>query len=456
MQQTSYSFRKDESLDQLANFVNVAQFVSFSPDSGAGVRQAYARVLGYEPNYKFKDLGDAVVSLLARSSEASLNVRSFKPNDLRSHEFVYGLKSAQKVIAVAERILTAGFHVIINETIDIHDGGVSGVMQGGTVEFAPDDTPRCVEKPGVASLPRPWATRIIETVYGVSFDREIGDDYRLEFSVHPKPRGWRNTHILGWELEQVGALQIPPSNVWPNNFSRLIGDKAYGLMIANEAQLPVPKTTVIGRRIAPFIFGKDTGSAEFWIRTCPREQVPGKYTTHHGWIDPFLLMAKEDPSGEYLSSVLAQQAVPSKYSGALIIDASGAPIIEGKEGEGEDLMRGIAPRTNLPARIIDDVIAVFECAISRLGPIRFEWVHDGMQAWIVQLHRGATQSLSKVLVPGEPQVWRRFAIADGLESLRSTLNSLDSTEGILLIGDVGLTSHVADVVRKAARPARIE
>ncbi len=34
------------------------------------------------------------------------------------------------------------------------------------IEFAPDDTPRCVEKPGVASFPLAWGHSLLQTVYG--------------------------------------------------------------------------------------------------------------------------------------------------------------------------------------------------------------------------------------------------------------------------------------------------
>ena len=53
------------------------------------------------------------------------------------------------------RLAGEGYLTIVNETIDIHDGGISGVALAGIVEFAPDDTPRAVEQPGVAALPAP-------------------------------------------------------------------------------------------------------------------------------------------------------------------------------------------------------------------------------------------------------------------------------------------------------------
>jgi hypothetical protein len=261
--------------------------------------------------------------------------------------------------------------------------------------------------------------------------------------------------VLGWELEQVSELNIEPSLQWPNHFSRLVGDKTYGLLLAAEIGLPVPTTTVISRKIAPFTFGKDTGSAERWIRTCPKEQVPGKFTTHHGWKDPFELLAQEDGNGNNIAAVLAQHAVPPKYSGALIVDAAGKPVVEGVKGEGEDLMKGIALPEELPGSIINDVLAVYDIALQHFGPVRFEWVHDGERAWVVQLHRGATTTNASMLVSGEASKWRKFEVSKGLEALRAELKKLSSGEGIILIGQIGLTSHIADVVRKAGKPAKL-
>jgi hypothetical protein len=262
------NFRKDESLDRLAEVFNVAQFVSYAP--GAVPLQAYARVLGYEANHQFATISDAVEVLLARSAERTVNVRSFLPNDPRSHEFIYGLSDKDAVVDAVRRIAAVGFHVIVNETIDVSDGGVSGVLEGGIMEFAPDDTPRCVEKPGVASLPRRQAIDLLQLVYGFPIDIRFDDDFRLELSIHPRPCGWKHTHVIGWELERVGFKSLQAKNTWPNAFSRHVGDKAFGLMMAMQAGVDVPYTTVIGRRVAPFSFGRDPGNSEWWIRTCPK------------------------------------------------------------------------------------------------------------------------------------------------------------------------------------------
>jgi hypothetical protein len=165
-------------------------------------------------------------------------------------------------------------------------------------------------------------------------------------------------------------------------------------------------------------------------------------------------LAEEDPEGSAIASVLSQRGVRAQYSGALIVDASGRPVIEGKRGEGEDLMLGIRLPEQLPQQVTADVMSIFNFLRERLGPVRFEWVHDGGKVWIVQLHRGATQTAEGVLVPGEAKVWNRFYVSTGLNALRSALDTLPENEGIVLVGEIGLTSHIADVVRKAGKPAR--
>lgn len=454
IQKKTSHFRKDESLDQLAALINVAQFVSFSPHSP--IRQEYARVLGYSPNHVFNDLRDAIQQLMRNSPDSSINIRSFAPHDTQGNEFLYQQTNIDEIEAAVLRMADSGLHVIINETVDVEDGGVSGVVQGGIIEFAPDDTPRCVEREGVASFPISWGLGFLQKVYGFPVRLDFGPDYRLEFSLHPKARGWKHTHTLGWEFQNVGKSAIEPNKKWPNKFSRLIGDKAFGLLLASEIGLPVPRTTVISRRVAPFTFGDETGSAERWIRTCPREQVPGKFTTHHGWIDPFFLLAKEDPAGDQISSILAQNAVLPKYSGALIVGADGNVIIEGRAGEGEALMKGTAVPEPLPENVISSVMELYEQAYIRLGPVRLEWVHDGNRPWVVQLHQGATETQASVLVPGEASRWRTFDVSRGLEELRRELSTTEEYEGIILIGQVGLTSHIADVIRKAGKPARLD
>lgn len=448
--------RKDASLDMLARRMNVAQFVSFSPGP-KGPRQEFARLRGYEPNFTFRDASGAVETLLRLGDSKSVNVRSYEPGNPQSHEFVSNLETLPEAMAALERLTANGLHTIVNETIDVHDGGVSGVLMGDVLEFAPDGTARCVEEPGAAaSLPRGWGCGLLSAVYAFPVDFGMPLASRLEFSLHPRPRGLRRSNIIGWEYSEHPYVDAKPRLFWPNRFSEMLGDKAFGLLVAHHSGLLVPFTTVVNRRVAPFSFGTPTGSGETWIRTAPAEQTPGKFTTHQGWLDPFALLQSEDPSAMLIPSVLAQDGVFQRYSGALILGGDGELIIEGKAGEGESLMLGTTVPERLPSGIEGDLRAVYDRAAAALGAVRFEWVHDGERPWIVQLHRGATETTQEYITALAAERWQEFDVRAGLEALRRVVSELPADTGIALLGRVGLTSHFADVLRKAAVPARID
>lgn len=447
--------RKDKALVQLADRGgNVAQFVSFVPTPDGTLTVAYSRVAGFAADHPFPDVATALRSLLERSPARSINLRSYTPDSPRSRTFLYGLTDADVAIAAAAGLAGEGLYVIANETIDIHDGGVSGVVLGDMIEFAPDDTPRCVEKPGVASLPLAWGRSLLQTVYGFAPALDAGPG-RLEFSLHPERRGWRQDHTLVWEYEEGNTSAARPTLHWPNRFSRLIGDKAFGLLIAYEAGLTVPWTTVISRRVPPFSFGTRTGEAEVWIRTCPTEPEPGRYSTFKGWRDPYRLLAEEDPAGDRIMSVLRQDAVPARFSGAAIVDGNGRLVVEGLAGEGDRLMLGEQRPELLPQIIYDAVAAAYAAAARVLGPVRFEWVFDGTRLWIVQLHVGATVSLPDALVPGDAKTWVELDAQIPLPELRRTLAALAPNTGLRLVGVVNATSHIADLLRKSGIPTRI-
>jgi hypothetical protein len=111
----------------------------------------------------------------------------------------------------------------------------------------------------------------------------------------------------------------------------------------------------------------------------------------------------------------------------------------------------------LPKRIQQDVKALSNMLRMTLGPVRMEWVHDGERAWVVQLHRGAIESNGRVIVPGKPARFRRFAVEDGIDAFRAVVEDAKAKgEGITLVGCVGVTSHFGDILRKARLPSVIE
>src|SRR5262249_36220669 len=156
-------------------------------------------------------------------------------------------------------------------------------------------------------------------------------------------------------------------------------------------------------------------------------------------------------------SVLSQEGVDAEFSGAAAADAAGGLTIEGVGGSGEDFMLGSSRPTALPDAVNADVEAAYERARAQLGPARFEWVHDGAEVWVVQLHRGPLPGYGRTIYPGEPSHEHHFEVERGLEELRALVAHVQGSEdGIVLIGSVGVTSHFGDVLRKARVPSRIE
>ena len=109
----------------------------------------------------------------------------------------------------------------------------------------------------------------------------------------------------------------------------------------------------------------------------------------------------------------------------------------------------------LPGQVLDDVRRLGARAAAALGPVRFEWSHDGRTAWVVQLHQATTTATRTTIHPGTPARWRRFDPALGLERLRDLIAAVDPGDGIELTGDVGVTSHAGDLLRRAAIPSRL-
>jgi hypothetical protein len=446
---------KDAVLDRLGNVANVAQFVSFEP--GHDPQQRFSRVWGYEPNQRFGGCESGVRTVLETSPEESVNVRSFRPDRPKESEFLYGLSSVKEVVRAVRRLAADGFYTIVNETVDVNDGGVSGVSYAGILEFVPGDTPRGVEKPGTLAVRQELGLRMLEAVYGFSPELEYERATRVEFSIHPLPRGFRRSHTIVWELEPAEDLRLEPNLDWPNQFSRMLGDKAFGLLVADTLGLPVPATTVIPRALAPFRFGRPTGTAEPWIRTCPKEPIPGLLKTQHGWTDPFALMTEQDPEGTLIASVLYQEGVPPMWSGALAVSTKGELTVQGVAGSGEPFMQGQVAPQPLPASVVELVTELQRGASATLGPVGMEWVHDGTTAWVVQLHKGASPSSGRVVFPGDAQVMHRFDVTHGIAELRKLMERIDGTrEGVVLVGDVGITSHMGDILRRARIPSRIE
>ena len=443
---------KDARLDQLANVGNVAQFVSF----GVDLQQRYSRIRGFERNHMFPAVGEAVKALLGQSPERRVNIRSFRPDDPQGHEFIYGKESVEVVEREIRRLTASELFVIVNETVDVNDGGVSGVAHGDIMEFAPGATPRVVETGQIVSASRTIGELLLETVYGFRPSLPKGPrELRVEFSIHPVRRGVANEHTIIWEAEEVPIDYEHTIPKWPNDFSRFIGDKAFGLLLANVVGLRVPRTRVVGRNVLPFTFGDETNSDVKWLRTAPRVPEPGLFPTVRGWRDPFELMASV-PGNERVASVLIQDEVSAKFSGALITDRDEKAIIEGVTGFGDNFMLGRVGPSALDPDLFSKLEALHEKLIGCIGTVRAEWAFDGERIWIMQLQQEAAISKGQVIVPGEVQFEEEFHVSSGLSGLRELVELIEGRDvGIKIIGNVGMTSHIADVLRRHRIPSRI-
>ena len=103
-------------------------------------------------------------------SAGTVNIRSFRPGRDKGNPFEYGIGKVEDAARIVGSLAAEGYSTIVNETIDTNDGGVSGVTLGGVMEFTPFDTPRGVEKAGVASLPHQIGLDVLRGVYGFTPD----------------------------------------------------------------------------------------------------------------------------------------------------------------------------------------------------------------------------------------------------------------------------------------------
>jgi hypothetical protein len=456
---------KDDRLAAIARDHNVAQFVSLGPGPDPRVRHHRLRGEGLDAG---ADAATAVAALLDRAPDG-VNVRTFRPDHPKGNPFDYGLRTPADALALVRRRAAEGYHVIVNETLDVDDGGVSGVLLAGVAELAPGDTPRAVERPGVAALPRPLAERLVEVVYGFRPDWPDDTGRRVELSVHPVPVGHRGERGVIWEVEDVvtGRPGTPmwgsvggKGIAWPNRLSRMLGDKAFGLLLAHLLGRRVPSSLVVARAVTPFRFGEPTGSGRVWTRTCPREPEAGRYPTLPRWTDPFRLLQEADPGGERLASLLVQDGVRARHSGAAARDpATGTSVVEAVAGTGDAFMLGHAPAAAPPDAVAARVHAELAALAGVLGGgVRLEWADDGDRLWVLQLHRTRAAMAPGVFNAGDPPGgWLPFAPADGLDVLRTLLGRARAEgKGVLVTAPVGVTSHVGDLIRAAGVPGRLD
>ncbi|GAA4747823.1 hypothetical protein GCM10023350_35920 [Nocardioides endophyticus] len=449
---------KDDTLVALQGTSNVAQFVSFGPGAPPEARHLVLRARqGDGAGLASESVEPLVKLVMDASASNSVNVRSFKPDRLSGNPFHYGLTDIDSAAQTVRQLARDGYYTIVNETIDVSDGGVSGVYQGGVIEFAPGDTPRAVEDAHHLTLPAEVGTRLLEAVYGFDIDFGPTAGRRIEFSVHPMRVGVQHSHVIIWETSRTDSAALSATIDWPNPFSHLIGDKVFGLLVADLFGWPVPSTKVFPRSLPPFSFGRRTGTSETWLRTAPRTRTPGQFTTIRGWVDPFSLLAQEDLTGEAIASVLAQEGVDAHYSGAAAPRTNQlGPAVEGVRGYGDRFMLGEHEPEHLPPVVESLVAETWRSLVKMLGPVSLEWAYDGNDIWVLQLHRAGGVSGDDVIYPGSPaHGWLQYKAGQPLDDLRELITQAQREDrGIEVHGRVGITSHVGDLLRGAGIPAR--
>ncbi len=460
-----YLENKDEKLHELVrnDLGNIAQFISFKP-SRDELKQNFAHIKNVNNILSIKDIKERIKLLINSSNFGAVNIRSFSPEKMKGNRFIYkkGVEDIDEIIRVIKDNSKEGLYSIVNENIDVSDGGVSGVTLGDIIEFSPNDTPKCVDKEGVCSLPREMGMKMLEIVYGFMPKLNYDPNYRIEFSIHPKRQGVLNEHTIIWEYEYYDNYFDKNRIQWANNFSEFIGNKTFGLLIANLLELNVPKTTVISRNVAPFTFGQPTGLHEKWIRTSPAKKEPGKYHTGFGWTDPFELINNEKEKHSIVS-ILSQDAVNALYSGAAFIRKNEKDdLVEGVCGVGDLFMTGGQAKDILPLQVLEELkkvcdnIRQFE---SLIGEVSIEWVYDGEKIWVVQMNQldigvAKGDGCRQTIVEGCPSKYETVYVKDGLENLRNIIKeSKGSNIGINLVGNIGITSHFGDLLRLANIPS---
>lgn len=432
---------KDEALFQLSRKRNVANFASFYPEGKI-------RFQVLPENKKVKTLEGAIAALLRKGK---VNIRSFRGNET-GNPFMTGLDDADEIARKANMLMNEGFYIILNEDIPRHGRMASGVICGNQVEFAPCDTPRCVERE-CSCMPADWAETMLSRWLSARVFLPRPKE-RLEFSVYPYGVGARNGNVVFWERGEKCSMKI--NIIQPDQFSRHIGDKAWGLFLAWSARggldINIPECVVYKKGYGmPFLsFGEDTGSENVWTRTCPKVAMPGKYATLKGFHDPFKLMEKEDPTGDELNCVMIQREVNAKWSGAAWKNGN-VLNIEGVPGFGDDFM--LAKKNPLvpPPDIYSEVEKLLKI-LSRLFKkgVKIEWVFDGEKLWLVQMH---VEDI--VFEPDKSKVdkWIGWNPSDGLDVLREIIKN-NPESGVILHERIGLSSHAADIIRKAKVPVR--
>jgi hypothetical protein len=132
------------------------------------------------------------------------------------------------------------------------------------------------------------------------------------------------------------------------------------------------------------------------------------------------------------------------------------PIIEGVQGFGDEFMLGRIGAGTLDATLVTELEKLHSLTLECVGSARMEWAFDGDTLWVLQLQQEEAVSSGRVIVPGTTERNVDFEVSDGIAGLRQLVDLVaGKSVGINIIGDVGMTSHIADILRRHRIPSRI-
>lgn len=253
---------------------------------------------------------------------------------------------------------------------------------------------------------------------------------------------------------------------FPNRFSRMLGDKVFGLLLLHHMGYKVPYCTIINRHVAPFSIGTKTFTGDKWTRTAPYEKQGGLFDTIKGYEDIFLFMGKnEDMHSEknnQIASIIIQDGVTPVYSGGALVSNSKI-VVEGVIGAGDGFMVG-ENTSDIPEYIREKINKKIQemNLVDNFGNCSIEWVCDGDTMWLLQVNQLSTDVDDNVVVPCDHvNDFIVFDIKDKtLNDLRELIanNSEDikvKDKGIIIKGNVGISSHYGDLLRKHKIPSKI-
>jgi hypothetical protein len=441
---------KDERLFYLSDKYNVARFISIGPDGLLRYLVSSTAIPGIETYRKTKRMIyptestdfqstaavykcsssniDAFLSTLEQEGVKAVNIRSFRKDQEQGNPFVFYLPITDTVRIYSElcKLVDAGYYCILHEWLDTDDGGLSGcIYQNNTVTIAPGLTPRDMEtEPNLAhlKLDSPIVAHLEKQLQFSMEDMDFNPAKRYEFSVHTQPVGHKQEQVIVWEISDTTTTEkFPTHHIWPSHLSRHIGDKLYGLLVAQDVHIDLTLPTI---SIDVIDFLKDTqnneslnsmtswSSPKIILRPCPPEQLPGELDsivlpndaniyqelmTYFKNVDTTDVDAVvENYKQKNLKTFIIQPYEPVAYSGAYYSIGpykNGYDIyVEGVQGHGNKFMVNEEDPEVLPDNLTKAVRNIGNKLNDKLKlPTRGEWIakvdeKGNYHVQLVQLH----------------------------------------------------------------------